>query len=130
MIATLRLILRLAINAIALVVATWLLSGISVSGSSTSENALTIIGVAAIFGVVNAIVRPIVTLLGLPFIVLTLGLLLLVINALMLMLTSWLAGVLGLPFDVDGFWTALLGSIILSIVSGILGWVFPSVSKD
>ena len=125
-----RLILRLAINAIALVVATWLLSGISVSGSSTSENALTIIGVAAIFGVVNAIVRPIVTLLGLPFIILTLGLLLLVINALMLMLTSWLAGVLGLPFDVDGFWTALLGSIILSIVSGILGWVFPSVSKD
>ncbi len=125
-----RLILRLAINAVALVVATWLLSGISVSGSSTSENALTIIGVAAIFGIVNAIVRPIVTLLGLPFIILTLGLLLLVINALMLMLTSWLAGVLGLPFYVDGFWTALLGSIILSIVSGILGWVFPSVSKD
>ena len=124
-----RLILRLAINAVALVVATWLLSGISVSGSSTSENVLTIIGVAAIFGVVNAIVRPIVTLLGLPFIILTLGLLLLVINALMLMLTSWLAGVLGLPFDVDGFWTALLGSIILSIVSGFLGWVFPSVRK-
>src|SRR4051794_27923548 len=125
MIATMRLILRLAINAIALVVATWLLSGISVSGSSTSENALTIIGVAAIFGVVNAIVRPIVTLLGLPFIILTLGLLLLVINALMLMLTSWIAGQLGAGFHVDSFWTAVVGAVVITLATWALEIVIP-----
>ena len=73
-----------------------------------------------IFGVVNAIVRPIVTLLSIPFIILTLGLLLFVINALMLLLTSWLSGQLGLHFHVDGFWTAVLGSIIISVATWLI----------
>ena len=72
------------------------------------------------FGVVNAIVRPVVTILSIPFIILTLGLLMFVINALMLLLTSWLSGQLGLHFHVDGFWTAVLGSIIISVATWLI----------
>lgn len=87
---------------------------------------LTIIGVALVFGLVNAVVRPLVQLLSLPLIVLTLGLFLVVINALMLLLTSWLSGVLGLNFSVDDFfWDAVLGSIIISIVSLFVSMLLP-----
>ena len=72
---------------------------------------VTLLLVGVVFGVVNAIVRPVVTILSIPFIILTLGLLIFVINALMLLLTSWLSGQLGLGFHVDGFWTAVLGGI-------------------
>jgi putative membrane protein len=68
-------------------------------------------------------VAPIVKLLSLPFIILTLGLLLLVINAFMLLLTSWIAHAMGLGFHVDGLWTAILGAIVISIVSAVLGAV-------
>jgi putative membrane protein len=81
--------------------------------------------VALIFGVVNAVVAPIVKLLSLPFILLTLGLLLFVINALMLLLTEWLANQFGLNFHVDGFWTAVLGAIIITIATWVLELVLP-----
>ena len=81
--------------------------------------------IAVVFGVVNAIIRPIVTLLSLPFIVLTLGLLIFVINALMLMLTGWLSEQLGLGFSVDGFWTAVVGALIITVVSWGLALVLP-----
>ena len=82
--------------------------------------------VAAVFGVVNAVVRPLAQLLSLPFIVLTLGLFLVVVNALMLLLTSWLAGVLGLDFRVDDFWwDAVLGAVIVSAVSMVVGMLLP-----
>jgi putative membrane protein len=74
--------------------------------------------VALILGLVSTFVEPVVKLLSLPFIILTLGFLLLVINALMLMLTAWLADVVDIGFHVDGFWNALVGSIIVTIV----GW--------
>jgi putative membrane protein len=115
-----RLILRLVVNAVALMIATWILTGITVSGGSTSKDALTLIVVGVVFGVVNAIVKPIVTFVSMPFVILTLGLLLLVINGLMLLLTSWICTKIGVSFHVDGFWTAVLGAIILSVVSSVL----------
>jgi putative membrane protein len=114
------------VNALALAAAAWLLDGIDVAGESTSDEAVTLILVALIFGVVNAIVEPIVKLFSIPFILLTLGLFLLVINALMLMLTDWISGLFDLGFTVDGFWTALLGGIIITIATWILEAVLPS----
>jgi putative membrane protein len=115
-------VLWVTVNALALAAATWLLDGIRVTGDSEP---LTLVLVALIFGVVNAVVAPIVKLFSLPFILLTLGLLIFVINALMLLLTEWLANEFGLGFHVDGFWTAVLGAIIISIASWALELVLP-----
>ena len=118
-------LIRVVVNAIALGVACWLLSDISLTGATTTQQVLRLLLVAVVFGLVNAVVRPIVKLLSLPFILLTLGLLIFVINALMLMLTSWLSGQLGLGFHVDGFGTALVGALIITIVSWGLDVLLP-----
>jgi putative membrane protein len=115
-----RWILRLLANAAALAVATWLLSGITLHSTSTGRSVLVLLVVALIFGVVNMIVKPIFTLVTVPFILLTLGLFLVVINALLLLLTSWISSQAGLGWHVDGFWTAVLGSLIVSVVSWLL----------
>jgi putative membrane protein len=114
-------IVRVVVNAVALAFAAWLFDGIEVGGAESSDRALTLLGVGLVFGLVNAVVAPVVKLLSLPFIILTLGLLLLVINALMLLLTSRIAEAIDLDFTVEGFWTAVFGSIVISIVSAILG---------
>ncbi|HET6561796.1 MAG TPA: phage holin family protein [Marmoricola sp.] len=119
-------LVRVVVNALALGAAAWLLDGIRVRGQETSQQVLTLLAVGLIFGIVNAVVAPVVKLLSLPFIILTLGLLLLVINALMLLLTSELAQGIDLGFRVDGFWTAVLGSIVITVVS----WLFGAVLKD
>jgi putative membrane protein len=119
-------VVRVIVNALALGAAAWLLDGIRVRGEETSDQALTLLAVGLIFGVVNAFVAPVVKLLSLPFIILTLGLLLLVINALMLLLTTRLAEAFDLGFEVEGFGTAVVGSIIITVVS----WLFGSVLKD
>ena len=116
-------LLRVLVSALALGAAAWLFDGIEVVGKDTAEQALTLVAVAVIFGLVNAIVAPVVKLLSLPFIILTLGLLLVGINALMLWLTSEIAQGLDLGFRVDGFWTAILGAVVISVVSAILGAV-------
>ncbi|AEM88476.1 phage holin family protein [Streptomyces violaceusniger] len=116
-------------NAGALGVAIWLLKGITLTGDNTGRQALTLILVALVFGVVNVVVKPIVKLLAFPLFILTLGLITLVINALMLLLTSWLAGKLDLSFHVDGFGTAVLGGLIVSIVAWALHVVLPD-DKD
>jgi putative membrane protein len=112
-------------NAGALAVAVWLLDKITLTGDSTGKKIGTLILVALIFGIVNFLVKPVVKLLSLPLLILTLGLFTLVVNALMLMLTSWLADKLDLSFHVDGFWTAVLGALIISIVSWALNVVLP-----
>lgn len=112
-------------NAGALAVAVWLLDKITLTGDSTGKKAWTLLLVALVFGLVNWLVKPIVKLLSLPFVILTLGLFTLVVNALMLLLTSWLAGKLDLSFHVEGFWTAVLGGLIISIVSWALHVVLP-----
>ncbi|OAR23845.1 hypothetical protein A8W25_15195 [Streptomyces sp. ERV7] len=116
-------------NAAALAVAIWLVEKITLTGDSTGKKALTLILVALLFGLVNFIVKPVVKLLSFPLFILTLGLITFVINALMLLLTSWLAGKLDLNFHVEGFWTALLGGLIISIVSWALNVVLPD-DKD
>ncbi len=112
---------RLIATAVATAVAVWLVPGINVTAADTQGKVLTLLGVALVFGVVNGLVAPIVKVLGACLIVLTLGFFLLVINALMLQLTSWGAGVVGLGFHVDGFWPAFWGALIISIVGALLG---------
>jgi putative membrane protein len=119
------LIIKLLANAVALAVASWIVAGITLEGSTTGRRVVTLLIVAAIFGVVNAVVKPVVKLLSLPFIILTLGLLLFVINALMLMLTSWITGKLDVQFHVDGFGSALLGALIITVVGMLLNALLP-----
>ncbi|MFD8641464.1 phage holin family protein [Streptomyces zaomyceticus] len=111
-------------NAGALGAALWL-PGITLTGESTGKKILTLILVALVFGFVNVLVKPVVKLLTLPLFILTLGLITLVVNALMLLLTSWLAEQLDLSFHVEGFWTAVLGGLIISVVSWALNVVLP-----
>ncbi|MEU6183412.1 phage holin family protein [Streptomyces coeruleorubidus] len=112
-------------NAGALAVAVWLLDKITLTGDGTGKKIGTLIVVALIFGLVNFLVKPVVKLLSLPLLILTLGLFTLVVNALMLLLTSWLADQLDLSFHVEGFWTAVLGGLIISVVSWALNVVLP-----
>jgi putative membrane protein len=118
----------LVVNAAALGAAVWLFDGITLTGNSTGERLLTLLVVGAIFGVITSVVRPIVNLLSLPLIIVTLGLMLIVTNALMLLLTSKVAGSLGLAFHVDGFWTAVFGAIVISIVSMVVESLLPDAS--
>ena len=117
-----KFLLWLVVNALALAAAAWLLDGIRLTGP---DKAVHLVVVALIFGVVNAVVRPVVKLLSLPFIILTLGLLIFVINALMLLLTAWVSVQAGLGFHVDGFATALIGAVVISIASWVLELVLP-----
>jgi putative membrane protein len=112
------LLLRWIINAIALAVAATFVSGIHVDGGW-----LVLALVALIFGLVNALIRPVVALLTCPLIILTLGLFTLVINAAMLLFASWIAGLLGIGFTVDGFWPAFWGGLVISIVSFVLSMI-------
>lgn len=112
-------------NAGALAVAVWLLDKITLTGDSTGKKIGTLILVALIFGIVNFLVKPVVKLFSLPLLILTLGLFTLIVNALMLLLTSWLADKVDLSFHVDGFWTAVVGGLIISIVSWALNVVLP-----
>lgn len=120
-----RLILRLLANAGALAAATGLLGDIALTDASTTRRIVVLLLVALIFGLVNALVKPIFELVTVPLVLVTLGLFLLVINGLMLLLTSWLAGQLGLGWRVDGFGTAVLGGIIVGVVSFVLNAFVP-----
>ena len=111
-------LVRLLVNAAALWVATRLVPGVTYSGE-----VLPFLGVAIVFGIVNSFIRPVAKLLTLPLIILTLGIFALVVNGLMLWLTSSLSESLGLGFHVSGFWAALFGSLVVSIVSTLL-WTF------
>ena len=123
-----RILAWLVTNTLAVAAATWLVDGIRVDGptrwpAELEEKWLTVVGVGVLLGLVSAVVKPVITFLTFPFILLTLGLLLWVINALMLSLAGWLAGELDLGFHVrDFFWAALLGALVVSLVN----WVVDS----
>jgi putative membrane protein len=109
------LLLRWAISAGGVAIAAWIVPGISVSGD---HRVWTLLLVALVLGLVNAIIRPILSMLSCGLIVLTLGLFTLVINGLMLWLASYIAvHGLGLGFHVDGFWNAVLGALIITVFS-------------
>ena len=117
--------------AVALAVAAWIVPGIELVRGAGTQQLLTLIGVALIVGLVNAFVRPMVRLLTGCLVLLSFGLFLLVVNAWMLQLTSWIAGQLGLGFRVDGFGSAMLGSIIVSLVSGVVsGLLTPTAMRQ
>ncbi|MEJ3743392.1 phage holin family protein [Actinomycetes bacterium KLBMP 9797] len=119
------LLIRLVINAIALWITTLVVSGIEVTGNSTARDVLTLILVAVIFGVVNAVLKPIIHVVGCVFYLLTLGLFALVVNALLFLLTDWIAGGIGLPFAIDGFWPAFWGALVMAVVSWLISLVVP-----
>lgn len=125
-----RILGKILVNAVAVWVATALVDGIDLAGHDTGSRVFTLIVVALIFGLVNTVIKPVVKLLAFPVLVLTLGLFTLVINALMLWLTSWLSGTLDLDFEVHGFWTAVLGALIISVVSWILHMIIPDRDKE
>ena len=119
-----RFLVRLLVNAAALWVATRLVSGVTYSGDW-----LPFLGVALVFGVVNAFIRPVAKVLTFPLIIVTLGIFALVVNGLMLWLTSSLAEALELGFHVSGFWSAFWGALVVSIVSTVLS-MFVSESTS
>lgn len=119
------IIIRILVNAVALAAAVFLIDGLDVDTTSTGELVVVYLALGVIFGVVNAVIKPIVKTVGCAFYVLTLGLISLVVNALLLLLTAWIAGVVGLPFTIAGFWPALLGAIVVAVVSWVLSLVLP-----
>lgn len=120
-------LIRVIVNALALWAANWLLPGMDISSEAATDVALgshagglviAYLFIGLIFGLVNALVRPIVKLLTLPLTILTLGLFTIVINGFMLWLTAWLSSYTPVHLTIDHFfWTAVLGAIIISIVS-------------
>lgn len=122
-------LIRLVVNAVALWITTLVVSGIELSGESTWANVLTLLAVALIFGVVNAVLKPIIHVVGCVFYILTLGLFALVVNAMLFLLTDWIAGLIDLPFDVDGFWPAFWGAIVMAIVSWAISLIIPDRRK-
>ena len=110
--------------------ATVLLSGLTVvAGEGTGSTVLVLLVVALVFGIVNAIVKPVVKLIAFPLYVLTLGLFTLVVNALMLMLTGWLSEQTMYGLRVDDFGSAVVGAVIISVVSFLLSVVVPGARK-
>jgi putative membrane protein len=119
-----RFLLRLLISAVALWIAVQIVPGVSYQGEWVK-----LLLVALVFGVLNALVRPLLLMLSCPMLILTLGLFTLVINALVLWLTSALSGGLGLGFHVTGFWAAFLGALVISIVSILLSVLLPDPER-
>jgi putative membrane protein len=116
-----KVLIRVLTTAAALFVATAAVPGIELRAGSTLAKVTTLVVVALIFGVVNTVLKPIVKTVGCVFYILTLGLIGLVVNALLLLLTSWVAGELTEPFHVTGFWPAFWGAIIVGVVAWVLG---------
>ena len=125
-----KFLLKVIITAVALWVATALVSGLEVTADTTAKRVGTLLAVAVIVGVINAFLKPIIKTFGCAFYVLTLGLFALVVNALLLELAGWVAGRLNLPFDVTGFWAAFWGAIIIGVVSWVLDLVLPDPKDD
>lgn len=113
-------LIRLLVNAMALGVAAWLFDGIRMTGDFFG-----VLLVAFVFGLLNAILKPILLVLSIPLLFVTLGLFALVVNAAMLMITSALLD----SFEVSGFWTAVFGSIVISLVTMVLGAALADEKK-
>jgi len=134
-----KILIRILVTAAALAVAAWVVPGIhteqwTVHGTGAVSNdasiAKTLIIVAIIFGIVNAILKPAIKAVGCAFYILTLGLIAIVVNGLLLLLTSWIAGLLKIPFHVDAFWPgAVVGALFIGVVSWALNRVADVITK-
>jgi putative membrane protein len=119
-------LIRVLINGVAIWLATLLLSGLDVVGADSDwEKVGIILLISLVFGVVNAVVKPIVSFLSIPLYIVTLGLFTLVVNALMLLLTAWITEFTQWGLRIDDFWDAVFGALIISVVSFFLSLVIP-----
>ncbi|MFL6128860.1 MAG: phage holin family protein [Mycobacteriales bacterium] len=126
MLSAVGILLRVVFTAVAVWVATLIVGGVDVTARTTAGKIGTLLVVGAVFGLVNAFIKPVAKLLSLPLIILTLGLFALVVNALLFWLTAAVTNALGAPFEVDGFWAAFWGAIVVSVVS----WLLSLVVRD
>jgi len=125
------IIIRLVITAVSLWIATLVIGGIRLTTDSLPGQVGTLLAVAVIFGIVNAVLRPIIKTIGCGLYVLTLGLISLVVNGLLFLLVSWIAGEFDLPFTVDDFWpSAILGALLVGVVSWVLNMLVPDGGDD
>jgi putative membrane protein len=125
------ILIRLVVSAVSLWIATLVIDGIHLTADTVPKKIGTLLAVAAIFGIVNAVLRPIIKVIGCGLYVLTLGLISIVVNALLFLLTSWISGQLSLPFHVDDFWpSAILGALLVGIVSWLLNMLVPDGGDD
>lgn len=121
---------RVLANAVAIWLAAAVLSGLEVvGGETTGTRVLVYLGVALLFGMVNAVVKPLVQLLSIPLYILTLGLFTLVVNALMLMLTGWFSELTSYGLRVSSFGTAVIGALIISVVSFLISVMMPKARR-
>ncbi len=121
-------VIKVAVNAVALWVAALVVSGVNLAetGTTWTSKVVTIVLVALLFGVVNAVIKPIAKLLSFPAIVLTLGLFTFIVNAFMLQITEWISDALGLSFTIQHFfWDAVFAAVIITLVSWMLSVILP-----
>lgn len=122
------MLIKVGVNAVALWVAALVVDGVRLGedADKLSTRLLTILLVAVIFGVVNALVKPIAKVLSFPAIVLTLGLFTFIVNAFMLQITEWVCDALNLDFTIDHFfWNAVMAALVITLVSMVLNFVLP-----
>ena len=127
-----RFLLRLIINAFALWLTTLIVSGVTVRpyAPDTTALVLTYLLIALIFGVVNAIVGTVIRIVAFPLYILTLGLISLVVNAFLLFIVSWISDALGFGLHIDGFWSGILGALVLGIIAWLLGLIVRPARRD
>jgi len=126
-----RFLLRLIINAFALWLTTLIVSGVTVHPYAPGATAavLTYLLIALIFGVVNAVIGTVVRIVAIPLYILTLGLISLVVNAFLLFIVSWISDAMGFGLHIDGFWSGVLGALVLGIIAWLLDLVFLRPSR-
>ncbi|GAA1751291.1 MAG TPA: phage holin family protein [Tetrasphaera sp.] len=126
------MLIKVGVNAVALWVAALVVNGVRLGedADKLSTRLLTIVLVAIIFGVVNAVVKPIATFFSFPAIILTLGLFTFIVNAFMLQITEWICSALNLDFTIDHFfWNAVMAALVITLVSMVLNFVLPDDDK-
>lgn len=127
-----RFLLKVIINALALWLTTFIVAGVTVVPYAPSDAAtvLTYLLVALIFGMVNAVVGTVVRVIAFPLYILTLGLISFVVNALLLLLVSWISSLIGFGLHLDGFWAGLWGALVLGIIAWLIGLIFRPLARD
>ncbi|GAA0219029.1 phage holin family protein [Cryptosporangium japonicum] len=125
-----KLIITVLVTAVALLASTYVVDGIDVTETTWPAKVGTLLVVAAIFGLVNAIVKPLVKTIGCGIYVLTLGLFGLIVNALLFLLVGWFAEQFGLGFEVDGFWAGFWGAIVVWVVSFVLNLALDLAGRE
>ncbi len=130
-----RLLVRLLINSIALWLTTIIVTGVTVTAfppGDTLAVVVTYVVVAVIFGLVNGLIGNFIRIVAFPLYILTFGLIALVVNALLLLLVSWISSLLGFGLHVESFlWAGVLGALVLALLNWLIGIVlWPFVKKD